>query len=126
MRQIFEVPGKLPGANEYQAACRKHAKEGARMKREATEAVAWAAKAAKLKPMEAPVSVRITWVEPNMRRDKDNIRFGAKFVLDGLQEAGVIGNDNWEWIAGIADGYRVNSVDPRVIVELEEVEIDEP
>ena len=120
MIQRFEIKGRLPGANEYQAACRRFAKEGARMKREATEAVAWSAKVAHLKPMRAPVMVRITWIEPNMRRDKDNIRFGAKFVLDGLQEAGVIGNDNWKWIAGISDDYRVNTVDPRVIVELEE------
>lgn len=120
MIQRFEIKGRLPGANEYQAACRRFAKEGARMKREATDAVAWAAKAAKLKPMEPPVQVRITFVEPNMRRDKDNIHFGAKFILDGLQEAGVIGNDNWKWIAGIAYDCRVNSVDPRVIVELEE------
>ena len=118
--QRFEVMGRLPGANEYQDACRRNPREGARMKREATDSVAWAAKAAHLKPMVPPVKVSITWVERNMRRDKDNIRFGAKFILDGLQEAGIIDNDNWKWIAGISDEYRVNSVDPRVIVELEE------
>lgn len=116
----FEVPGRLPGANEYQAACRRHPKEGARMKREATDSVAWCAKAAGLRRMRPPVRVSITWVEPNMRRDKDNIRFGAKFVLDGLREAGVIGNDNWEWVESIADSYTVNRSDPRVIVEVEE------
>ena len=94
MIQRFEIKGRLPGANEYQDACRRFSKEGACMKREATEAVAWAARAAKLKPMEPPVLVRITWIERNMRRDKNNVRFGAKFVLDGLREAGVIGDDN--------------------------------
>ena len=121
MRQTFEIPGRLPGCNEYQRECRRNPKAGARMKREVTEAVAWCAKAAGVRPMRPPVSVLITWVEPNMRRDKDNIRFAAKFVLDGLRDAGVIENDNWKWVAAIADRYQVNGDNPRVVVELEEV-----
>lgn len=119
MIQSFEIPGRLPGTNEYQDECRKNARAGGRMKRDATDMVAWYAKAARIKPMLPPVSVHIEWVEPNMRRDKDNIRGGAKFILDGLQEAGVIGNDNWKWIEGISDEYKVNKAKPHITVTLE-------
>lgn len=120
MIQRFEIPGKLPGMNEYQNECRRNARAGGRMKRNATDLVAWCAKSSGIKPMKPPVSVTVTWVEPNMRRDKDNIRTGMKFVLDGLQEAGVIANDNWKWIADLDDAYLVNKDNPRVIVELKE------
>ena len=55
-----------------------------------------------------------------MRRDKDNIRFAAKFILDALVEAGVIDNDNWACVGSLSDDYLVNKANPRVIVELEE------
>lgn len=118
MRLSFEVPRRLPGANEYTEACRKNARAGGRMKREATEAVAWAARAAGAHPMRCPVTVRITWVEPNMRRDKDNVRFAAKFVLDGLVTAGVMPGDGWKHVEMIEDRYLVNARNPRVVVEV--------
>ena len=118
MNQTFEIPGRLPGMNEYSNACRSFAYKGARMKRDAEEAVMWAAKAAKLKPMKPGVVVSITWIEPNMRRDKDNIRTGVKFILDGLVKAGILDNDKWHWIADIRDSWMVTKANPRVVVEL--------
>lgn len=122
-KQRFEVPGKLPGLNEYTKQNRRNPYIGAAAKRGAQEGIMWAIKAARLKPMKAPVHIHITWVEPDMRRDKDNIRFAAKFVLDALVEMGVIQNDNWKWIGGsedvgLSDSYRVNAKNPRVIVEI--------
>lgn len=117
MIQAFEIPGRLPGANEYIGECRKNARAGGKLKKEATERVVVAAR--HLVPMQKGVQVSITWIESNMRRDRDNIRFGAKFVLDGLVQAGIIENDGWTWIEGISDTYRVNKTNPRVIVELE-------
>ena len=91
MRQEFEVPGRLAGCNDYVGMCRANARAGAKVKR-----------------------------EPDMRRDKDNIRFAAKFILDALVEAGVIDNDNWACVGSLSDDYLVNKANPRVIVELEE------
>lgn len=118
MRQLFEIPGRLPGMNEYTNACRKSAFTGGTLKRQTEESIMWAAKAAKLKPMKPGVVVNITWIEPNMRRDKDNIRTGVKFILDALVTLGVLGNDNWAWVEDINDEYRMNGSDPRVVVEL--------
>lgn len=123
MRQRFEVPGKLPSLNDYVGACRANPYKGAKAKKDAQEAVAWAIRAARLKPMRPPVTVSFTWVEPDMRRDKDNISSAKKYVLDALVETGVIPDDNWKCIAGnLPDSYKVNKANPRVIVELEEVD----
>lgn len=126
MRQTFEVTGKLPSLNEYTAANRRNPYAGARMKREVEARIGAAIKAAKLEPMRAPVSVHVTWVEPDMRRDKDNIRSAVKFILDALVATGVLGNDNWRWVGGegacgLSDDYMVNKGNPRVVVELEEL-----
>lgn len=120
MRQVFEVLGRLAGLNEYTNACRTNRYAGAKLKRENQDRVAWAVRAARLRPFEGPVEVHITFVEPSMRRDPDNIRHGAKYILDALVETGVIKDDSQRYVKGIADRYLVNPSNPRVIVELEE------
>lgn len=120
MRQEFAIPGRLAALNEYIDACRANRYAGAGVKRENQEAVEWCIRQANLKPM-ARVDVRFTWVEANMRRDKDNIRFAAKFILDALVTQGVIRNDNWQCIGDLTDRFLVNRENPRIVVELEEI-----
>lgn len=120
MRQEFAVPGRLAGLNEHTQANRTNRFVGAEHKRKNQGMVARAIKAARLEPYDVPVEVRITFVEPNMRRDLDNIRHGAKYILDALVEEGVIKNDSQRYVKGISDRYLVNPANPRVIVELEE------
>lgn len=91
------------------------------MKRENQDIVAWCIKAQHLTPMHDKVNVHFKWVEPNMRRDKDNIRFAAKFILDALVESGVIKNDNWAHIGDMSDEFLVNAANPRIVVDLEEI-----
>ncbi len=125
MRARFSVPGRLPGANEYTRACRGRGwRSGAGMKERETSKVAWHAKAARLPSFASPVRVRIAWHEPNARRDVDNVRFGAKFVLDGLVEAGVLPDDSQRWVVGIEDEFLVDPGDPRVEVEIRDDEED--
>ncbi len=126
MVQSFTVPGRLPGLNEYTYECRCNPRSGARMKREAEEAVMWAARAAHLKRMRPPVHVHVSYYEPNKRRDKDNVYTAIKFILDALVKIGVLGNDNWEWIGGDADCGVTNEChidrdEPRVAIELKEI-----
>lgn len=122
MKQVFEIPGRLVGCNDYQEACRTNYRVGAKMKREQQDIVLWAIKRARLKPMRRKVNIHYTWIEPNMRRDKGNIRFADKFICDALVEAGILKNDGWKNIGDLSDTYRVNRSNPRIIVELEEVE----
>lgn len=128
MRQEFVIWGTLDGVNEYVDACRSHHMSGARMKRENQEIVQWAIKAARLKPMRCPVMVHITWVEglrPGKKRfvprDRDNIAFGRKFVLDALRAEGVIEDDAWEDVLDGGNSYKLNRNDPKIRVVIEEV-----
>lgn len=120
MRQEFTIPGRLDGLNEYTKACRSNHRAGARMKKDNQEAVQWAIRAARINPMSGKVNVKVTWYERDMRRDKDNIRFGVKFILDALVAEGIIKNDSWTYIGELRDEYYCSKPNPRVVVELEE------
>ena len=129
MMQRFVIEGRLDGLNEYTAACRAKAKGGARLKRDNEARVREAIRSAHLAPMSTPILVHITWVEGMKEgarrfvpRDKDNIRFAAKFILDALVAEGVIADDGWRFVDGIADTYRLNRSEPKVIVRLENLE----
>lgn len=125
MKQTFEIPGRLDGLNEYTAACRSHAQVGGRVKRRNQEAVCWAIKRALLKPMETPVNIKISWYEKPKRkgsrmRDRDNIQFAVKFILDALVEMGIIPDDGFDEIGKIEHKCYRASDEARIIVELEE------
>lgn len=65
-----------------------------------------------------PVHVTFVWLEPNRRRDKDNVAFAKKFILDAMQKKGVLPNDNNRWITGFTDEF-VYGKGEGVIVTLE-------
>ncbi|WP_302419996.1 hypothetical protein [uncultured Megasphaera sp.] len=56
------------------------------------------------------------WIEPNRRRDKDNVAFAKKFILDSLQEVGIIKNDGWDEIISFRDEFYIDRNNPRVEV----------
>ena len=119
----FEIPGRLPGLNEYVGAERANRYKAAKMKRDAQDAVEWSMRAAGRPPkLDGPVEVHITWVEKRQRngqlRDLDNIRFAAKFVLDALVEAKVIPDDGPKVVRRLWDDFMFNSLNPRIIVEV--------
>lgn len=116
--QQFTIPGKLANLNDYQTACRSSKHVGAKMKKSQEEIVKYAILAAHLKPMIEPIDIRFHWIEPNMKRDKDNIRFAAKFILDALKEMRIIKNDGWKNICTLSDKFTVNPKNPRIIVTL--------
>ena len=116
----FTIPGRLPGLNDMTDAARRNRYESAKIKKEYTELVAWCAKRARL-PHFDRVDLIVTWYEPNMKRDKDNIMAGQKFILDGLVMVGVLANDGWKQIRDVTHRFRVDRANPRVEVELIEV-----
>lgn len=117
----FEIPGRLPSLNDHIRECNKNYRAGNRLKKETQDVVIWAIKAAHLREAESPIYIRFTWVEPNMKRDKDNIAFAKKYILDALQITGIIPNDGWKDVLGFSDQFLVNKDNPRVIVDIEEV-----
>lgn len=122
----FEIPGRLPGLNEYTDACRRNPYAGAKLKQMSQERAAWAIRS-QLKGYTAnkPVVLRYAWVELDRRRDKDNIAgFGHKVIQDALVECGTLKGDGWRHIKGFSDDFEVDKNNPRVIVTIEEVEDD--
>ena len=120
MKMKLIIPGRLPGLNDMIEAARRNRYESAKMKKEYTELVAWCAKSAMLPHFER-VDLIITWYEPNMKRDKDNIMAGQKFILDGLVQAGVLSNDGWKQIGKVTHDFKIDRQNPRVEVELIEI-----
>ena len=122
MPMKFEIPGRLPGFNEIIEAAKRNPHEYARMKETCTAMVAWLAK--KL-PAYEKVALIITWYEPDLRRDPDNIMAGQKFILDGLVAAGTIPNDSQKYVRGIVHRFKVDRKNPRVEVEIVDMEKNE-
>ena len=118
----FEIPGTLPGLNEIIREAKTHYREYHKMKKYYTELVVLCIKKARLKKCDCQIDIHVTWYCPNKRKDKDNIIAGIKFILDGLQGAGIIKNDNWKHIGDIKHRLIVDVENPRIEVELKEVQ----
>lgn len=57
------------------------------------------------------------WYEQTKKRDKDNVAFAKKFILDGLVQAKKLINDNNQWVMGFSDGF-VYGKGQKVVVEI--------
>jgi len=125
----FFVPGRIPGLNEIIQAARdevpglssrrRKVYRYTLLKDEWTQTVADIVKANRI-PRLKSIYIDFLWLEPNRRRNKDNIAAGKKFVIDGLVRAGVIINDGWSQVSDFSDDFKVH--DRRgVIVTVEEV-----
>nr|DAZ68628.1 MAG TPA: crossover junction endodeoxyribonuclease [Caudoviricetes sp.] len=111
------IPGTLPGLNEYVHANRTDPRAGSRMSRDAHVIC----KLGMLRHAGHRVKqayILFKWYEKNRRRDKDNIAFAKKFILDSLQEMGILKNDGWEEVLGFLDVFEVDKRQPRVEVYL--------
>jgi Holliday junction resolvase RusA-like endonuclease len=117
----FVIKGRLPGLNEMTREARGNKYESARTKRTCTMLCAAEAMRQKIPAMTRPIILDVMWVEPNQRRDLDNIAAGIKYILDGLQAANIIANDGWKDVHGIVHRFAVDADNPRIVVELQEV-----
>lgn len=116
----LRIKGRLPGLNEYIAAERTNRYKAAQMKREAEALVLWSAKASIRGKIPTPCVMHYTWVEPNKKRDMDNISsFGRKVIQDALVKGGYLPGDGWKYIHGFTDSFEVG--DPGVKVVCKEV-----
>ena len=112
------IPGEMPGMNEIIDARRiTNGRWNAytKMKRECGAKVALFAQMAN-----APkITGAHHWVYHlfcrNKLRDPSNILFGAaKFIEDGLQQAGLLENDGWGQVLSIRGRFNVDKERPRV------------
>lgn len=110
------IQGRFPSLNDYIAAERRNRHIAAKMKRDETKRVADIAANSDMPTFQKPVHVYFTWVEPNKRRDLDNIAFAHKFILDGLVKAGVLNGDSQKYVTGFVDLFRVDKDNPHVSI----------
>lgn len=118
------IPGPLPGLNEIIDANRTNRNKGANLKRSTQKIVELCSKK-QLRGFhpKGPVWMSYTWYERNRKRDKDNISSGGRKVIqDGLVKAGVLINDGWADIEGFSDRFAVDKHNPRVEIEIEEIQ----
>ena len=125
MIQRFFIPGVLPGLNEVLAAAvKRRGKWNAYndLKASYGEYIATIIRKAKLRPI-ARANISFCWVEQSQRRDKDNVRMAAKFVLDALVATKILPNDGWKQIGTLSDTFEVDGSKPGVYVELVEINL---
>lgn len=115
--QKIKIAGKMPSLNEYVEACRRNAHCGARLKCNVEAGIM--PQLAKLKKIEKPVHITFIWHEINKRRDKDNVAAAKKFILDALQKAGKLINDNNDYIAGFTDKFDYTAYENAVTLIIE-------
>lgn len=101
------IPRRAPNLNDLLRA--KHNDNGySRLKRGWADTVALVALRRGPQPSLGPCSVHFELVEPDKRRDPDNIAAAAsKLILDGLVKAGVLEGDGWAHIRGLSFSWRV-------------------
>ena len=123
-RQTLWIDGPLPGLNEIIGASTRSTINGKRlhskytdMKTEWGRRVHAHALEQNLRPVMRARFV-LTWYEVHDRRDFDNVAVGTKFVLDGLQDAGVLANDGRKIVRGLDHRIVIDKARPGVRVEI--------
>ena len=121
--QKFTVYGRLPSLNNMISADRSNKHVGAKLKRESLEAVMWYIRAAGLKRIDKPVVIHYRFYEENRLRDVGNIIAGAdKVIEDALVKCRILHNDGQSWVRQIDPWVDLDRKNPRIEVELEEIE----
>jgi hypothetical protein len=116
---IIVINGRLPTLNQYIAALGKNRYAGGLLKKEATEtcynAFLW-----QCKNKYNMIDIILNWYEENKKRDKDNIASAKKYILDGMQKAEIIKNDNWNCINSFKDNFYIDKNNPRIEIIIRE------
>ena len=118
------IKGRLIGLNEYVAAERTNRYKAAQIKRDTEELITLslidANEAGTLHSHIHPCELWITWVEPNHRRDIDNISFATKMIQDAMVRAGVFPDDNSKFICLLHHTVAYDNNNPRVEITIRE------
>lgn len=109
---------RFPTLNEYIDCERGSTIAAAAMKKKCTEQVKDQCVSQQIESVKGKVDLLFEW-HSSTRHDPDNVAFAKKFILDGLQAAGVLENDNRKFIGTMADEV-INDDDDFVIVHITE------
>jgi len=110
----FTISGELPDLNTYIKAERGNKYAAAKLKKKATEKVMLSIQ--KTTKIPSPFKLIIAYYCKNKRKDKDNIAFAKKFILDGLQKRGTITGDGWKDVKYWHELFYIDKDNPRIEV----------
>ena len=114
------LDGEFTTLNEYILAERGHYRKAAEIKKFETQRVRLETIGVLPVPLEYyPLVVTFHWYRKNQKSDPDNVSFAKKFILDGLQVAGIIKGDGWKEIAEFYDYFYAPSTNPHVTIRFE-------
>ena len=118
-RYRLTIPGRLPGLNEIIHEGNRHWAKGASLKKTETQRCMEYILLYRIPVFTRPITVNFKWIEPNKRRDRDNIQSGQKFFLDALVEMGKIPNDGPKWVVGTSHEFPEPDLEnPRIEIEI--------
>lgn len=119
MKQILLLDWIPTDLNKYIHQMNRNRFAGAAIKREETERVYWKCKELRIKPLKSPVKISFHWTVKNRKKDKDNITFAKKYILDGLVMAEILKNDGWNDIDSFTDTFALGK--ESVLITIEEI-----
>jgi Holliday junction resolvase RusA-like endonuclease len=112
------------GLNDYISAERtnrfKAAKIKADMETQVHAGLKDAAKKGTLHSHKEPCELWICFVEPNRRRDLDNISFATKAIQDAMVKVGVFPDDSAKFIQLLHYTVAYDPEDPRIVITIRE------
>ena len=122
MQQRVTIVGVLPKLNDIIDDARTHWAVSAKRKKDADTIVRHSL--SKMLPIQYPCTMSFEWYVSS-NHDPDNICAGGKkSILDSMQQAGKLQNDNQKWILGFEDTFiRTKRGDDKVIVTITEYEV---
>lgn len=113
MKATFTIQGRLPGLNELINKARTNKYAAAKQKADVDGQIVLCIKSQIPHfKTDKPVDIVFTWIEPNKRRDKDNICSAKKFICDALQKAGTLQGDGWQHVRGFQDRFVISKNAP--------------
>lgn len=117
------IPMRLPGLNEFIEACkiqRGKWNKGNQMKKDVQNEIAYYLMS--LPIFDRPIRIKFIWVSTKSdRRDLDNISFAKKFILDAMQQAGRLKNDDRKHVIGHLDDFEIGAnYEVRLEIEVKE------
>lgn len=115
--QTLIIKGRLPSRNDSEKAARSHWSKGAEHKKEWQEFCQWQMKG--VKPVTQPCECTVTFYEPDLRRDNDNVIAGLKFILDAMQAEKIIKNDSHKLLRLRVNPVELDRKNPRIEVRIE-------
>lgn len=120
--QSFFINDTLPSMNDIIAACHsKYRGKYNNMKKKCAERIRFSMTEACIKPISHAV-IEFIWIEPNKRRDPDNVCAGGrKFILDTIVSCGILKDDSAKYVMGFKDDWGYDKSAPGVQVTIKEI-----